>query len=226
MLAIKDDIDTFDPVALSLPENQFLIDHLGKAPAVVARIPLPVGVNAKAVMPVIEKVYGLLEVEKHDNEAWVGLDALKARCRLYLQHSEEWLRMKAARGPSFPRYPTMAGWDSRGRAAMGATGSDCGWVRTYFDDQGDRHPLAVALHGDEVVHELPRWVRQTVKYSDLLTNDEEGWIRCPICQVTEKYQVESQASRASAQGRMAKHLLHAKEHVEAHRDLHLKVFGN
>jgi len=133
--------------------------------------------------------------------------------------------MKLTRGKSFPRYPTMAGWDSRGRAAMGATGADCGYVRTYFDEAGDRHKLAIPLHGEEVVHELPRWIRQTVKYTELIVNDQEGWIRCPVCQVTEKYQPESQSSRASAQGRIAKHLLSAKEHVEAHRDLHLKVYG-
>jgi len=80
MLAIHDDIDAFDPAALSLPENRFIIEHGGKPPAVVARIPLPVGVNAKAVMPVIEKIYALDEVAKHDKEPWVGVEALKHRC--------------------------------------------------------------------------------------------------------------------------------------------------
>lgn len=218
--------DVFDPVALSLPENQFIIDHGGKPPAVVARIAMPSDVNPRAVLPVIDALYALGEVEKHDKVPWVGVDAVKARCQLYLDQHAEWGRMRAQRGPRFPKYPTMAGWDSRGNPAMGATGADSGHVRTYFDERGDRQKLALPLKGGpETPADLPRWVKQTVAYTELIVNDGEGWIRCPICQATERYQTDSQQARNTAQSRMAKHLLSAKEHVEAHRDLHLKVYG-
>jgi hypothetical protein len=224
MQAIAEDI--FDPVALSLDENQFIIDHGGKPPAVVARVAMPPGVNSRAVMPVIEALYALDEVQKHDHIPWVGLMAVKARCQLYCDQHAEWTRMKARGGARFPTFPTMAGWDSRGNPSLGSTGSDSGHVRTYFDEHGDRQRLALQLRGGpESPIDLPRWVKQTVAYTELITNDTEGWIRCPVCQVTEKYQNDSQSSRNGAQSRMAKHLLSAKEHIEAHRDLHLKVFG-
>jgi hypothetical protein len=218
--------ETFDPVALSLPENQFIIDHGGKPPAVVARIAMPRDVNPQAVLPVIDALYALEEVQKHDKVPWVGLTAIKECCQRYLDQHAEWMRMKTTRGANFPKFPTMAGWDSRGRASMGATGSDAGQVRTYFDANGDRQRLAIALRGGpETPVELPRWVKQTVAYTELIVNDEEGWLRCPVCQATERYQTDSQSARNMAQSRMAKHLLGTKEHVEAHRDLHLKVFG-
>ncbi len=100
MQAIAEDI--FDPVALSIDENQFIIDHGGKLPAVVARVAMPVGVNPRAVLPVIEALYALDEVQKHDKVPWVGLAAVKARCQLYCDQHAEWDRLKATRGLAFP----------------------------------------------------------------------------------------------------------------------------
>ena len=146
--------DMFDPAALSLAENDFIIQHGGKPPAVVAKVAPPIGVNIKAVMPVIEKLYALDEVQKHDKEPWVGVSAIKARCQLYLDQSAEWHKLKAARGRTFPTYPTMAGWDSRGRPAMGATGADCGHVRTYFDER-----TIAPWRGEGLLYPNPRRVR-------------------------------------------------------------------
>ena len=53
-----DDIYEFDPVLMSNAENMFLLEHLGEAPTIVQRA-IPPGVNRRAVMPIVERVYGL-----------------------------------------------------------------------------------------------------------------------------------------------------------------------
>lgn len=217
--------DTFDPVALSIPENVFLVEHLGKPPAVVARVTVPDGVNPKAVMPVIEAIYALEEIKTHDKEPWTGVEPLKAACKTYIKENAGWNRLREAQGNGFPRFPTMAGWDSKGKPAMGAVGSDSGYVRTYFDENGDRKRFAVPLHGEDTPTFLPPWIKTAVHYDKLIENDTEGWIRCPICQHTERYQNESQSNRSAAQGRMARHLLTEKKQADAHRELHTKVYG-
>lgn len=225
MLAVSE--TTFDPVLLSRPENEFVIAHVGKAPAVVRTLPFPAGVNPNAVLPVIERVYDLIEVEKANGAPWIGVAAVQAAAQTYLTQLDEWdeLRRKNAHNTGWPKYPTMAGWDTKGKAALGATGSDAGQVRTYFDEHGDRRPLAISLHDTEQATFLPPWIKQTVQHDSLIVDDAQGFVRCPVCQHTETYNNESQSARNMAQGRMAKHLLGAKTHVEAHRDLHTKAYG-
>lgn len=225
MLAVQN--DTFDPVLLSLQENEFVVAHLGKPPAVVQRVTFPAGVNPKAVMPVIEKVYELIEVEKHDKQPWIGIDAIKKRCQTYLEQSASWAELKRRNGPKWPAFPSMASWDAKGRPTLGATGSDSGQVRTYFDENGDRQPFAVSLHGEDGPAFMPPWVKSTPIYDALITGekDTEGFLRCPICQHSETYNPEAQSARNSANARMAKHLVSAKEKVESHRELHTKVYG-
>lgn len=223
MLAIAN--DTFDPVLLSLPENAFLLAHLGKPPAVVARIPLPEGVNAKAVMPVVEQVYALDEIQKHDKVTWTGVEVLKQRITLYLEQHASWAQMKRRNGSKWPTYPSMAAWDSKGRPTIGATGSDAGRVRTYFDANGDRQRFAVPLHGDDTPSFVPPWIKTTPVYDRLIVDDTAGFLRCPICEHTEKYDPNTQSTRNLAHGRMARHLTSVKEHLESHRELHTKVYG-
>lgn len=225
MLAIAD--DTFDPVLLSLPENEFVREHVGKPPAVVSRIPMPQGVNPKAVMPVIDQVYALEEVRKHDKVAWTGIERIKQQITLYLEQSAAWASMRArnVNNKSWPTYPSMAAWDAKGRPTVGATGSDAGRVRTYFDDKGDRRPFAVSLHDAETEAFLPPWIKTTPIYDALIVDDAAGFLRCPICQHTETYDNNSQSARNLANGRMAKHLVSAKANVESHRELHTKAYG-
>jgi hypothetical protein len=223
MLAIAN--DTFDPVLLSLPENRFLLEHVGKPPAVVSRIPLPEGVNPKAVMPVIETIYALEEVEKHDKAPWAGVDLIKRQITTYLDQCESWKQMKRRNGPKWPAWPSMAAWDAKGKPVMGATGSDAGRVRSYFDENGDRQRFAVSLHDQESPAFLPPWIKTTPNYDALVTDDAKGFLRCPICEHTETYNPEAQSARNAATGRMAKHLVSAKERVESHRELHTKVYG-
>lgn len=223
MLAIAH--DTFDPVALSVEENQFLIEHLGKPPKVVQRVTCPPGVNPKAVLPVIEEVYGLLEVEKHDHVAWTGVEALKAKCQVYVDQIDAWAAMKLRGGASFPKFPTMAGWDGRGKPHMGAVGSDAQHVRTYFDAQGDRQPLAVSLHDDGTEGFTPPWVKKDRNYDTLVVDDATGAITCPVCKHAETWNPDSASSRNLAMGRMAKHLTGSKKEPDIHKALHTKVFG-
>lgn len=225
MLAIAN--DTFDPVLLSCEEAQFVLDHAGKAPAVVARVALPAGVNPKAVMPVIEQVYALEEIQKHDKEAWIGVDAVKERCRVYLEQHKSWADLEARHkgNANWPTFPTMAGWDARGKPSPGATGSDSGRVRTYFDANGDRKPFALPLHGtDGPAFQVP-WLKSVPLFDKLITDDMKGFVRCPICDHTEKYNPDAASDRNAASARMARHLTSAKEQIEGHRELHTKVYG-
>jgi hypothetical protein len=221
MLAITN--DTFDPVALSLEENAFLIEHLGKPPKVVSRVAFPAGVNPKAVMPVIEDIYALLEIEKHDQEAWTGVDVIKARCRTYIEQRERWAEMKQRGGVAFPKFPSMAGWDGRGKPHLGAVGSDAQTVRTYFDDQGDRQPFAVSLHDDGIPAFAPPWVKRERAYDALIV--EDGSVTCPICKHAETWEPSSQSAHNMAMARMSKHLVSAKREPDVHKALHTKVFG-
>lgn len=223
MLAIT--ADTFDPVALSLEENAFLVEHLGKPPKVVARVAIPPGVNPKAVLPVIEEVYGLLEVEKHDQVAWTGVDLLKARCQTYLEQHASWAEMKARAGKTFPTFPSMAGWDGRGKPHIGAVGSDAQYVRTYFDAHGERQPFAISLHDDGTPAFSPPWVKRDRDYDALIADETNGALTCPICKHAETWEPSSQSAKNLALGRMAKHLTSAKRERDVHKALHTKVFG-
>lgn len=223
MFAIENDI--FDPVLLSLEENAFLLEHVGKPPAVVARVPIPVGVNVSAVLPIVEQVYALEEVQKHDHEPWTGLATLKQTIQTYLEQRASWAAMKARAGATFPTFPTMAAWNSQGKPSMGAVGSDSGRVRTYFDDDGNRQRLAVSLHDTGVGGFTPPWVKKAITYDGLVVDDEKGFVRCPICEKTETYDPAAQSTRNLAQGRMAKHLTSSKTQPDAHKALHTKVFG-
>lgn len=222
MLAIAN--DTFDPVLLSLEENAFLIEHLGKAPAVVRRVPFPAGVNPKAVLPVIEELYALAEVEKADGVEWTGFETVKARCQTYLDQKAQWAVMKERGGKTFPTHPSMAEWDGRGRPRVGASGSDAHRVRTYFDEQGQRQKLAVSLHHEGPAFQVP-WSKKPKVYTELVTDEEKGAITCPICGHAEKFQMDAPSTRTMAQTRMARHLTSAKQEPDAHKALHTKVYA-
>lgn len=222
MLAIAN--DTFDPVLLSLEENQFLIDHLGKAPAVVRRVPVPPGVNPKAVYPVIEELYALAEVEKADGVEWSGFDAVRDRCKTYLAQIAQWGVMKQRAGKTFPTHPSMAEWDGRGRPRVGASGSDAHRVRTYFDESGQRQKFAVSLHDEGPAFQVP-WSKSVKVYTALVVDEEKGSITCPICNHAETFDHDSPSAMGMAKTRMARHLTSAKKDIEAHRALHTKVYA-
>ena len=222
MLAIAN--DTFDPVLLSLEENAFLLEHLGKAPAVIRRLPVPNGVNLKAILPVVEELYALDEVQKADGVEWSGYEAVRTKCRVYLEQKAQWDVMKQRGGKTFPTHPTMAEWDGRGRPRIGASGSDSHRVRTYFDASGTRQKLAISLHDEGPAFTVP-WAKGVKVYDALVTDEEKGVITCPICGHAEKFQADAPSTRNMATSRMARHLLGSKTDLEAHKALHTKVYA-
>lgn len=221
MLAITN--DTFDPVLLSIPENEFVREHVGKPPKVIERIVLPRDVNPRAVMPVFQAAYDALEIEKHDHVPWAGVEAIKAAIDAYLAHHAESAELKRRGGKSFPRWPSMAAWDGRGRHAMGGTGSDAMRVRTTFGPDGERVPLAIDLHPSGMVAVKPRWIKSGEVYDALVVDEAKGFMQCPICGHAENFDVDTPSARNAAYARMGKHMTGAKDKPDQHRELHLKV---
>lgn len=230
----------FDPVKFSLEENKFLLKHLGE-PSVVAlsdirpaRLPepnkkdknpiyYPEGVTPAAVKPALDGIYELIELERHQGQEWIGLEALKGAISTYIEQAEKWAAQKGMRGA--PRFPSMYAFDSRGRAHLGAVGSDSGQVRTYFDKDGNRIPFAIHLRGEQETWK-PDWIAQTVAIptKTLVENDEAGRWEC-FCGHTEKFSKESRSSKTAARARMSKHMRRATDSVDDHRELHTQEFS-
>ena len=161
-------LDTFNPVKLSLEENEFLLKHLGEPSTVALReikaVPMsnpprdgktgrlldknpvhyPDGVIPASVKPILDRVYELLDLEAKFGEKWVGVDAIKACIQAYLDQQKKWQADKK-RFPNAPRFPSMHSFDAKGRPHRGGPGSDCGEVRTYFDKSGTRHSFSMDL---------------------------------------------------------------------------------
>lgn len=239
-------IELFDPVKYSLQENAFLLKHLGEPPVValesIRSVPMPYpaqkeknpvlypdGVIPAAVRPIIERVYELQELEKHKGESWVGVEALKGKIRDYLRESEKWSSDKR-RGRV--RFPSMASYDAKGRPHMGAVGSDSGFVKTYFDANGNRIPFAIELQPSGLADWHPEWsqegkVDETLvdKRLQIFVDADNRRMECKICGHTESYKPESRASYNAARARISKHLRTADLEVSLHRELHTNEFG-
>jgi hypothetical protein len=239
----------FNPTQFSIEENKFLLEHIGK-PSVVALkdikgvvnpkahpkdknpIIYPDGVVPAAVKPVLDGIYELQELEKHEGLKWVGVEKVKAAIRVFLAQNEKWSQdFKRTRGRA-PRHPSLWAFDAKGKGHLGGPGSDSGAVKTYFGPAGERIPFEVELLLDYEA----AWVAPTVQDGQadvrLKVDAEMCRIECRIptvsglCGHTEKYKPESRASYNAARARMSKHLRRATEEVEAHRELHTLEFGN
>ena len=115
---MAESVDVFNPVLLSLEENQFVIDHAGEPPVVASRaIPQYPGANPVAVMPHIQKIFEFLQLEQHERIAWVGVESIKGAAKTYLEQAAKWKRDKELRRS--PRFPSMHSFDSKGRARLG-----------------------------------------------------------------------------------------------------------
>lgn len=217
--------NTFDPVKYSLEENQFLYQHLGKPP-IVALQSIPDKVNIRAVKPVLERVYELSELQKHSQVGWKGVEELKAAIQAYLDQSKKWLETKR-RFRGAPRFPSMSTFDRKGRAHPGGPDSDSGFVKTYFDEKGNRVPFAVNLVDDETPSWKPDWVEETpaVPEQGLITDLDKNRIEC-FCGHTESFKSESAASQRAARARMSKHLRASKSDVDRHREVYTMEFGS
>lgn len=219
-------LNDFDPVKLSLEENQFIIENVGKAPVVALRNRVDPQITLAAVKPIIEGVYELIETEKDDPTfKWVGVDAVVQACKTYLEQAAKWAKNKNR--PGAVRFPSMYAWDHRGKPHWRGTGSDSDQVRTYFDGEGNRIPFKISLVPATEEPWKPEWIAQQTALPkwELKVNGDLNRIECP-CGATETFKPESRASYNAARARISKHLRRATVDVENHRELHTCEFGS
>lgn len=245
--------DRFNPVQYSLAECQFLLDHLGEPPfkalQSIRAVPLPNpnpkdknpvwypdGVIPASVMPILTRVYELIDLEAKGVMQWVGLDVLRETLSVYISEQAKWLRDKQ-RYPRAPRFPSMHSFDGKNRPHKGGPGSDSGVVSTYLDKDGKRVPFAVDLvEARETGGWVPEWAAKPgptmaavdvpVSATKAIVDDaENNRFECPICKHTESYKADSQSSRNAARGRMSKHLRTDTRETSLHRELYTNEFG-
>lgn len=227
-----EELQIFDPVIYSNAENHFLLQHLG-VPPVVAMRAVPKDVNPKAVQPIIERVYALEELQRHEGVRWVGVDTLKAKIQTWLEQNAKWAS-DSKRFRSAPRWPSMFSFDGKGRAHIGGPESDSGRVRTYFGPAGERIPFAVPLVDVYNDGWVPPSASAASNGADLrYFVDEPGHrIECrvkaadgSICGHVETYKADSRASYRAARARMSKHLRKPGNEIEQHREVYTNEFG-
>ena len=218
---MAESIAVFNPVLLSLEENQFIIDHAGEPPIVASRSLLQYpGANPKAVMPHIQRVFELIQLTEHESLDWAGVDAIKNAARIYLDQAAKWKRDRDLRRS--PRFPSMYSFDSKGRARLGGVGSDSGIVKTYFDKDGHRHEFAVEYIKESTPDWAPDWTKgagSDQPLTGIKVDVEKARIECSVCNHTEKFDPESNNSLNLAKARMSKHLKTATVEVEAHHEV-------
>ena len=214
-------MESFNPVRYSLEENQFFLKHLGESPVVALQETTPQGVNPVAVQEVLGELYELDELEKPRGVPWAGKAVVTQVITRYLSEYEKWREM-AKRGA--PRFPTMYAWDGKGRPHRGGVTSDSGEVTTYFDENGDRQPLAVNLREKSMPDFNAPWVKKAEPIPESLIEDaEKGVLQCSIDGWTTNFKPESRQSYNMARGRMAKHCRASKD--ERVQEFAVKVFG-
>ncbi len=210
----------FDPVKYSNEENKFILENLGKPPVVALR-GVPSNVNRAAVKSVIDRVYELVELEKHAGLTWCGQDAIKASINTWLTESEKWAN---DRRRNAPRFPSLYSYDQKGRPHRYGPGSDSGQVRTFFGKDGQRHKFAVEFVPDGIEEYHPEWGAADTPKDGLTVSKEFNRIEC-FCGHTEQYNPDSRGSFNSARSRMSKHLRSATTEVDRHREVHTNEFG-
>lgn len=219
-------MDRFEPALYSIEENIFIQEHAGEPPQVALRYGTPQCVNPKAVRPVLERIYELTESKKHNGEEWVGLESLKAAIATYVDAIKEWEEDKK-KGAPYP--PSMYEWDSRGRSRFGGIGSDAGFVKTYFDENGTRKPLGINLTSTEFGKKyIPEFVRRKMEGyqppTELIVDEKLGHLTCPVCQHVENFDPEDPRKINVARGRMANHMIKSNKDVDDHRAAHAAIF--
>lgn len=218
--------ETFDPVRYSIEENKFLLDKIGQPTSVALADGVPTGVTVAAVRPAIDRIYELIELEKHRGQEWVGIDRIKVAIQTYLDQQARWAADKR-RFPRAPRFPSMHSFDGKNRPHRGGPGADSGQVRTYFDKSGNRIPFAVNLTANsETGGWVPEWTKAAVNTKSLDHDVDSHRYECPVCKHTESYKADSSASEKAALSRMSKHLRNDTTEVELHRELYTNVFGS
>lgn len=217
-------MDTFNPVKYSKEENAFLLENVGKPPIVALNGLNKVGVNPRAVRPVLQEVYDREQLRTHEGVVWAGIDALKEKIKDYLTIDAQWESAHQKSRGRVPRYPTLYTRDGKGRFHWGGPGSDSDYPKHYEKD-GAICAFELDLGGD-VVEEWD-FEAGIVQPKMVLIHDEaKSRIECPICNHTESYKKESRSSFNAARARMSKHLKSATEEQSLHWELHTMEFGS
>lgn len=229
--SVPEEINTFDPVLFSIKENEFLLENLGKPTVVALRaIVDPRQVNPAAVKPILERVHELSQLDEHEGQKWVGIEAMKKSIQAYLRENLRWAS-DHRRNKKAPRYPSLYSFDSKGRARRGGPGSDSDRVRTYFGPAGERIPFEVQLIPENIMEWIAPGFTEASTEKYLKVDAEANRIEClvpvrdGVCGHTESYRADSRSSYNAARARMSKHLRKATENVDDHRELHTNEFG-
>jgi hypothetical protein len=224
------DLYTFDPTLLSKNENEFLLNALGE-PTIVALRNIPRDVNAKAVRPILDRVNELQELEKHEDQKWVGVAALKKAITVWLQQNDKWAS-DHRRNRRAPRWPSLYSYDAKGTPRRSGPGSDSGRVKTYFGPSGERIPFEVQLIPENIAEWVAPGFTEQTQEKNLFIDTEKNRIECRVplseggvCGHTESYRSDSRASYSAARARMSKHLRKPGAEVDLHRELYTNEFG-
>ena len=217
-------MDTFDPVKYSKEENTFLLENVGKAPIVALNGLNKVGVNPKAVRPVLQEVYDREQLRTFEKVEWAGIDKLKEKITDYLELDAKWEKDWTNSRGRIPRYPSMYVKDAKGKYHLGGPGSDSDYPKHYVKDG---EPVAFELdlnvveEGDARLQDLTV-LTETLK---LLHDEVKCRIECPICSHTESYKADSRSSYNAARARMSRHLKSSPDESSIHRELYVVEFG-
>ncbi len=218
-------METFNPVDYSDAELSFLKQNLGNSPGVAFANGVPQGVVVKQVRPLLQYVKDKIDL-KHQ---FVGVEAIVRAIEVWetVQAQVRELRKRGA-----PRWPSMYSYDAKGRPHRGGPGSDSSKIITYFDEDGNRKPLAIHLEGDAEGKWIAPWAQKEVEIPKELINNPPpegqptGYLECAICHHTERYKADSAGSERSARARMSKHMKSTDNEPELHREYKLNVFGS
>lgn len=232
-------LQRFEPAQYSIPDLRFLLEHVGKSPAVAFRQPLEPGTHRNTLDEVLRAVYEHEEIKRaEDDYQWAGIEAITDSISRFLawhDRSRE-LQRRGARDAAgaLITYPSMYMWDEDGRAYKYAVDADAGdMVRTEILADGSRRPFGITLSnagGDERAHisDIAPWVKtsaQAAREDDKVVeeksakNPKVGHLRCTICDETQSFDPKNQQTRRLAMARMHRHMKTAKVSVNRHRIL-------
>lgn len=217
--------EVLNPPQFSVEEAKYLVQYLGEPPAVAELDEFPVGVNPNAVLPVLEKVFALMQQASARNFQWIGVEAVRDGFKVYVDQMERW-RADARKGA--PKLPSQFVWDDSGRGHKGAVGAD-GNVSTYFDETGQRKPFAIELIPSGLEGYTPSWLKPQPgrrAIPKLIEDSDKGTIQCPVCHFTQNYDKDTRSSYNLARGRMQKHLTQTRKDPDMHREVFTQEFAS
>ncbi len=213
----------FEPALYNREELTFFVKHMGESPMVACHKGLPRNVSRSAVEDVLGRIYQHEEMATAHEVPWCGREKVNECIFTYT----EWMDFCTEQTKlGAPKHLSLYDWNADGQGIRGATGSDGGTVRTKIDKDGNRQRLAVKLGdrigditGDVQSTYVPAFAKQTVAPTKILEDTDRHQFECPVCQHTEQYKRQNQASRRMSWARMATHCKSSKEESGRHTKL-------